>query len=81
MLHQIKTLKINKMKTTISTEEIKKVTLQDLQNILYKMDKYNRTCGFMAHDLSGTLTFFDIEPSFGGVFITRDNILQYINEY
>jgi hypothetical protein len=69
------------MKTTgIKTEE-KKVTLKELQNILYKMDFYKRTWGFIAHDLSGDLTFFDVEPSFGGAYITREDILTYINEY
>lgn len=62
-------------------QEENKVSLQDLQNVLYKMDSYKRTWGFIAHDLSGTLTFFDVEPSFGGAYVTREDILQYINEY
>ena len=45
------------------------------------MDYYNRTAGFIAHDLSGKLTFFDAEPSFGGAYVTREDILEYIREY
>lgn len=66
---------------TTATEETNKVTLQDLQNVLHKMDYYNRTAGFIAHDLSGKLTFFDAEPSFGGAYVTREDILEYIREY
>ena len=69
------------MENLTTTQETKKVTLKDLQAILYKMDAYKRTAGFIAHDLWGTLTFFDSEPSFGGAFVTREDILQYINEY
>ena len=73
--------KTNKTKKHDTIQEEKKVTLQDLQNVLNKMDFYKRTWGFIAHDLSGTLTFFDSEPSFGGAYVTREDILQYINEY
>jgi hypothetical protein len=66
------------MKT--QTEE-KKVTLKELQNVLFKMDFYNRTWGFIANDINGDLTFFDSEPSFGGAYVSREDILNYINEY
>jgi hypothetical protein len=69
------------MNTATQTEETNKVTLQDLKDILCKMDFYKRTAGFIAHDLSGKLTFFDAEPSFGGAYVTREDILEYINEY
>jgi hypothetical protein len=64
-----------------TTTENKKITVQDLQSVLYKMDFYKRTAGYIAHDLNGTLTFFDSEPSFGGAYVTRENILEYIAEY
>jgi hypothetical protein len=65
---------------TTQTEE-KKVTLKELQNVLFKMDFYNRTWGFIANDFNGDLAFFDSEPSFGGAYVSREDILNYINEY
>jgi hypothetical protein len=64
-----------------TTEETNKVTLQDFKDILNKMDFYKRPDGFIAHDLSGKLTFFDSEPSFGGAYVTRNDILKYIKEF
>lgn len=64
-----------------TSPEEKKVTLEELQAVLYKMDFYKRNCGFIANDSSGNLCFFDSEPSFGGAFVTREDILTYINEY
>jgi hypothetical protein len=61
--------------------EEKTISLQDLQNVLYKMDFYKRKNGYIAHDLSGRLCFFDSEPSFGGAYVTRQDILNYINQY
>lgn len=58
-----------------------KITLEELQGVLYKMDFYKREQGFIAKDLSGKLNFFDSEPSFGGAFITREDIIKFINEY
>lgn len=58
----------------------KKLTLKGVQAVLYKMDFYNRTSGYIAHDSFGDLTFFDSEPSFGGSYVTRDMILYYIWE-
>jgi hypothetical protein len=57
------------------------VTLEELQNVLYKMNFYKREWGFIANDLSGKLTFFDSEPSFGGAYVTKEDILNYIQEY
>lgn len=54
-------------------------TITDLQNILYKMDYYQRESGFIADDILGNLTFFDSEPSSGGAFITRGDILDFID--
>jgi hypothetical protein len=56
-----------------------KKTLNDLKNILYKMDFYKRESGFISHDYFGNIAFFDSEPSYGGAFITREDILRYIN--
>ena len=61
--------------------EPKKVTLDELRNVLYKMDFYNRESGYISSDIFGKLAFFDSEPSFGGAFITREDILHYINTY
>ena len=58
----------------------KKLTLKGVQAVLYKMDFYNRTSGYIAYDTFGDLTFFDSEPSFGGSYVTRDMILYYIWE-
>jgi hypothetical protein len=48
------------MKT--ETTESKQITVEDLQAVLYKMDFYKRTAGYIAHDLKGNLTFFDSNP-------------------
>lgn len=53
----------------------------DLEDVLQKMIFYKRTSGYIAHDLSGRLAFFDSEPSFGGVYVTRDEIVGYINDF
>ncbi len=68
------------MKTESITEE-KTITLQDLRNVLNKMLFYKRSWGYMAQDISGNLCFFDSEPSFGGAYITKEDILSYIDSY
>jgi hypothetical protein len=65
----------------MSNTENRIITLAELKNIYYKMDYYNRDSGYMAIDLSNELNFYDSEPSFGGVFITKENILNYISDY
>jgi hypothetical protein len=60
-------------------ESLRLKRIYDLQNILYKMDYYQRESGFIAEDILGNLTFFDSEPSFGGAFITRGDILDFID--
>jgi len=62
-------------------KESSKKILSDLKNILYKMDFYKRESGYIAEDIFGSLTFFDSEPSFGGAFITREDIIHYINTF
>lgn len=56
------------------------ITLMEMYDILYQMMFYNRTSGYIAHDLSGTLCFFDSEPSFGGAYITREQIIKFVQE-
>jgi hypothetical protein len=74
--HQINEIMTNEITTTEN-----QVTLNDLQNVLNKMDFYNRKDGFIANDMFGNLTFFDVEPSFGGAYVTREDILEFINNY
>ena len=62
-------------------EESVKVSLQDWKNILYKMDYYKHDSGYVSKDEWGDLTYFVSEPSFGGVFITREKVLYYIFNY
>ena len=52
-----------------------------LKNILYKMDYYKRESGYIAEDILDNLTFFDSEPSFGGAFVTREDILDFIEVF
>lgn len=69
------------MENTNNSNEEKKVTLRDLQSVLERMQFYNRNFGFIAYDLSGKIAFFDSEPSFGGVYVTREDIIRYIKEF
>ena len=55
--------------------------LSELKNILYKMDYYKRESGYIAEDILDNLTFFDSEPSFGGAFVTREDILDFIEVF
>lgn len=62
--------------------EIKKITLMDWQNILYKMNFYNKDSGFVDYDLFGNLTFFDSDPYIDTIHafpINKQQVLEYIN--
>lgn len=61
-------------------EESRNPTLQELKDILVKMDFYKKEAGFIAPVWGGVLTFFEEEPTFGGIPITRDEVLKGINE-
>jgi hypothetical protein len=65
----------------LTNKEEKKITLQELKDILNVMNFYNRNRGFMGYDLVGTLRFFDGEPSDGGIYITKEDIKEFINDY
>lgn len=69
------------MNNASEKEPIQKVTLQDLQDVFRTMLIHKRENGFMAFNLKGKLTFFDTEPHYGGVYITRDDVMRYIDEY
>lgn len=58
-----------------------KVSLQDLQNILNTMNQYNRQSGYMAFDNGGKFRFFDSMPSFGGAYVTKEDVEGYIKDY
>jgi hypothetical protein len=67
------------MKNTKVTE--RKVTLDEWQDILKKMNFFGRRSGFVSFDLWGKFTFFDSEPSFGGAPVTRTDVLYNISQY
>lgn len=58
-----------------------KVSLEELQSILKTMNQYKRECGFISVEPQGKLKFYDAEPSFGGAFVTKSDIINYINQY
>jgi hypothetical protein len=66
--------------SVIETIESPKISLPEMYDILYQMMFYNRSSGYIAHDLTGTLCFFDSEPSFGGAYITRAQIIKFVQE-
>ena len=62
----------------------KKITLLDWQNILYKMNFYNKDSGFIDYDLFGNLTFFDNDPYINTIHacpITKEEVLKHIKQY
>ncbi len=63
------------------TDVAKKVSIDDLKGVLRDMEQYNRKDGYIAHDNSGQLRFFDSDPSFGGAYVTIDDIKGYIKNY
>jgi hypothetical protein len=65
----------------LTNQSEKIITLQELKDILDVMNFYKRKSGFMGFDLKGTLIFFDGEPSDGGVYITKEYLIECINEY
>jgi hypothetical protein len=62
-------------------EAEKKVTLQELQDVLKTMNLHNRENGYIAVDSKGVLKFYDAMPSFGGAYVTKQDIISYINNY
>jgi hypothetical protein len=62
-------------------EAEKKVTLQELQDVLETMNFYNRENGYIAVDSKGVLKFYDAMPSFAGAYVTKQDIINYINNY
>ena len=64
----------------MNTITAKPATSDTFKAILNKMDYYKRAFGYMAYDNSGELTFFDSEPSFGGAYVTRDEVVSYFND-
>lgn len=64
-----------------SKETAIKIAVEEWQHILYKMNYYGFDSGWVAHDLSGELAYFVNEPSFGGVYITKEDVLNYISQY
>jgi len=62
-------------------EAEKKVTLQELQDVLKTMNLHNRENGYIAVDSKGVLKFYDAMPSFAGAYVTKQDIINYINNY
>lgn len=58
----------------------RKPTFIELQQILNKMDFYKSTSGFIAPVLGGELTFFEEEPRFGATPITREEVINMIDQ-
>ena len=66
---------------TTTTENSQAVTLNDLKSVLEKMNYYKLKAGYMAFDLSGKLEIFVSEPSFGGAYVTKSDVLSFIASY
>jgi len=62
-------------------ETEQKVTLQELQDVLKTMNLHNRENGYIAVDSKGVLKFYDAMPSFAGAYVTKQDIINYINNY
>lgn len=59
----------------------KKISLNDWQNVLYKMNFYNKDSGFVDYDLFGNLTFFDSDPYIDNIHafpINKQQVLEYM---
>ena len=57
------------------------ITKEELCTVYAVMIHYNRTSGYIAIDISDTLRFYDDEPSFGGLYVTLDELSGYIANY
>ena len=55
----------------------KKVTVFQMVLVNLEMEKYNRQSGYIAF-VGKDLRFFDSEPSFGGAFITKQQVMDFI---
>ena len=62
-------------------ETEQKIALKMLQDILQTMNLHNRENGYIAVDSKGVLKFYDAMPSFGGAYVTKQDIISYINNY
>jgi hypothetical protein len=62
-------------------ETEQKVALKMLQDVLQTMNFYNRENGYIAVDSKGVLKFYDAMPSFSGAYVTKQDIINYINNY
>jgi len=62
-------------------ETEQKVALKMLQDVLQTMNLHNRENGYIAVDSKGVLKFYDSMPSFGGAYVTKQDIISYINNY
>lgn len=54
---------------------------EDLQNVLDTMRFLRRESGYVAVDEENKLRFFESEPIQGSAFITREDILWFIDNY
>lgn len=70
-------------KNVVDTKEDsgEKVSLQELQGVLNTMNQYNRQSGYMAFDNGGKFRFFDSMPSFGGAYVTKEDVEGYVRDY
>lgn len=57
------------------------ITIEELQSILETMNRYNREDGYMAYNNGGKLEFYDSYPFNGGAYITKQDLINYINQY
>lgn len=62
-------------------EKEQKVALKMLQDVLKTMNLHNRENGYIAVDSKNVLKFYDAMPSFGGAFVTKDDIINYIKNF
>ena len=60
------------------------ITKKDWEQVLEKMNKNNRTFGYVDFDRKGDINFFDSDPVIDGVhamFVYKKNVEEIVNSY
>jgi hypothetical protein len=57
-----------------------KLTVEEVESVLQTMQFYRRLSGYISRNAEGRLLFYDSEPSFGGCYVTIEQIKDIINQ-
>ncbi len=58
------------------------VAKEELQRVLNTMIRYSRHSGYMGKkDAEDPLRFYDSNPDFGGAFVTREDLVGWIEDF